>query len=132
MDVAQRPLLDPNALLPVDPYVEGPAPQASGARTFVVGASADSGWQATAVDAAGSAQGLAPVSPPGLLDWSAAFAVPDGQQLLTIWFDDRPRGRWLWAQAAILFILIVLALPSRQQRRDPDADADTTTMAAVR
>lgn len=132
MDVAQRPLLDPNALLPVDPYVEGPAPLAGSQATFVVGASADSGWQATAVDADGSAQGLVPVSPPALLDWSAAFAIPDGQQMLKIWFDDRPRSRWLWAQAAILFILIVLALPSRQQRRDPDADADTTTMAAVR
>ena len=132
VDVAQRPLLDPNALLPVDPYVEGPAPQTTGARTFVVGASADSRWRATAVGATDSAQGLVAVSPSGLLDWSAAFVVPDGQQVLTVWFDDQSRGRWLWIQAAILFVLIVLALPSRQQRRDPDADADTTTMAAVR
>lgn len=138
MDVAQRPFLDPNALLPIDPYIDLPVPQASDApdatsgRTLVVGATATDGWRATAIDGTGQAQDLAQVPGPGLLDWSSAFEIPQGQQQVVVSFDSQPRSRWLWAQAGILLILLILALPSRQRQRDPDAEADTSMLAVVR
>jgi GT2 family glycosyltransferase len=133
VDVAQRQLLDPNALLPIDPYVDSPTPEGSVPDgVLVVGATVDDGWRATATDASGQVQDLTLANGPGLLDWSGAFAIPESAQQVTVSFDQEPRGRWLWAQFVVLILLVVLALPSRQRHRDPDADADTSTMAAIR
>jgi len=131
--LAQRPSLDPSALLDVDPYFDATPPDGSGGGTFVVGAVQDTGWRAAVVDAAtGQSQDLAAVEPPGMLDWSQGFTLPPGQQAIRVWFDDQSRSRWLWAEGITLLVLIVLALPSRKSRRDPDAEGDTTTLAAVR
>jgi len=132
MDVSPRPMLDPNALLPIDPYLNAPAPQAAGSRVVVVGATADGGWQASATDADGRSVNLAQVTGPGLMDWSSAFDIPAGDQRITVRFDGQPRSRWLWVQAGILVVLLILALPSRQRQRDPDAEADTSMLAVVR
>jgi len=132
MDVAQRALLDPNALLPIEPYVDGPLPDARQPGIFIVGASADDGWRATSVDAAGTVQDLTAAPGPGLLDWSSSFALPDGAEQVVVTFDQEPRGRWLWFQAGVFLILLILALPARQRHRDPDADGDTSVLAVVR
>ncbi|MFM1917145.1 MAG: hypothetical protein RJB01_660 [Actinomycetota bacterium] len=106
------------ATVGLDPYVDQIAPEGSGERAVIVGASAAPGWRATADGA-----DLGPVVGPDPYAWSAAFFVPEGTPQVVIEFDDTQRTWWMWFQLIAIAALVILSLPSRSTF-DPDPDAE--------
>lgn len=116
LDVAQPETLG------TDPYVKQQLPAAldlpPGSRVLWVGATADSGWQATI-----NGQPLAPAALDAPLEWSSSFVVPIEQATseVVVVFDDGSRRLWLVFQLVVILALVVIALPERRVV-DPDPD----------
>lgn len=106
------------ATVGLDPYIDQIAPEGTGERAVVVGASAASGWRASADGAE-----LGPVVAPDPYAWSAAFLVPEGTPQIVIEFDGTQRTLWMWFQLIVIAALVILSLPSRSTF-DPDPDAE--------
>ena len=118
---AQAPLplgLAQPATVGLDPYIDQIAPEGTGERAVIVGASAAPGWVATADGAE-----LGPVVAPDPYAWSAAFLVPEGTPQIVVEFDGTQRSLWMWFQLIVIAALVILSLPSRSTF-DPDPDAE--------
>lgn len=107
-----------------DPYLSQLLPDGTGTRALVAGALADPGWTASVVDGDGVRTALELVTVSGVLDWSTAFAVPEGAPFVEVSFDSSARSRWLLLQGVVLVALVIMALPARR-RVDPDPDLDS-------
>lgn len=106
------------------PYIDVTVPAGAGARSLVLGASADGGWRAVSVDpTTGAREQLEAAAAPAGLDWSQAFAAPGSALRVVVDYEGGPRARWLTAQLLIVLVFAVLALPSRRNS-DIDLDAD--------
>jgi hypothetical protein len=107
-----------------DPYLADSLEAAAADRQLVVGALANGGWKAVAIDPkTGDQTSLEAVTPTGTLAWSQAFTVPPGTTQVEVRFDAWTRTLWMWMQLIVLIVLVVLALPTRRiDESDPDLD----------
>lgn len=102
-----------------DPYIDQTLPEGSGERVLYLGATTDSRW---------TASGLEAVTTDSYLGWSATFSIPSGSPAVLIEFDATVRNIQLLVQLGIVLALILVALPSRNR---VDVDADAEALAAL-
>ncbi|MDO9486170.1 MAG: glycosyltransferase family 2 protein [Actinomycetota bacterium] len=107
-----------------DPYLDQTLEASAAGRQLVIGALANGGWQAVAINPeTGEETALEPVTSADSLAWSAAFAVPGDATQVQVRYDAWGRSLWMWMQVIVFIALVILALPSRRmEESDPDLD----------